>query len=68
MTVWVDAMTRRQRRVEIQSTLDRKPVRIVSDFQDLPQGPTYMTRSLVNYPGDELTIITENFDYERVTR
>lgn len=64
MTVWVDAATRKQRRVEIQTMLDRKPVRIVSDFQDLPQGPTYMARSVVDYPSEGLILITENFDYE----
>jgi hypothetical protein len=68
MTVWVDAVTRKQRRVEIQTTLERKPVRIVSDFQDLPQGPTHMARSIVDYPSEELTLITENFDYERMAR
>ena len=68
MTVWVDAVTRRQRRVEIQTTLDRKPVRIVSDFQDLPNGPTYMARSVVDYPSEEMTLITDNFDHERAMR
>ncbi len=68
MTLWVDAVTRKQRKVEIQTSLDRKPVRVVSDFQDLPNGPTYMARSVVDYPGEELTLITENFDYERVIR
>ena len=68
MTVWVDAVTRKQRKVEIQTTLDRKPVRVISDFQDLPNGPTYMARSIVDYPSEELTLITENFDYERVMR
>jgi len=68
MTVWVDAATRKQRRVEIQTTLDRKPVRIVSDFQDLPQGPTYLARSVVEYPSEGLTLITENFDYEPARR
>lgn len=68
MTLWVDAASRKQRRVEIQTTLDRKPVRIVSDFQTLPMGPTYMARSAVDYPSEALTLITENFDYERTAR
>ena len=68
MTVWVDAVTRKQRRVEIHTSLDRKPVRVVSDFQDQPNGPTYMARSVVDYPSEELTLITENFGYERVMR
>jgi hypothetical protein len=68
MTVWLDAVSRKQRRVEIHTTLDRKPVRIVSDFQDLPGGPNYMARSVIDYPSAELTLITENFDYQRSAR
>ncbi len=66
MTVWIDAASRKQRRVEIQTYLDKKLVRIVSEFQDLPQGgPTFVARSQVNYDGRELVIITENFDHAR---
>jgi hypothetical protein len=65
MSVWLDAVTRKLKKVEIQTALDRKPVRVVSEFQDLPEGPTYMARSIVSYPSEELTLITENFDYQR---
>ena len=68
MTLWVDAATRRLRRVEVQTTLEKKQVRVVSDFQDLPAGPTYMARSVVDYRSEELILITENFEYERATR
>lgn len=68
LTLWIDALSHKQRRVEIHTSLDGKPVRIVSDFQDLPQrGPTYMARSQVNYDGTDLVIVTENFDYVRVS-
>jgi len=65
MTLWIDATTRNQRRVEIRTNLDRKPVRIVSEFADLSAGPTYMAHSVVDYPAEGVTLITENFDYER---
>jgi hypothetical protein len=39
-------------------------VRIVTEFKDLPDGPTYMARSVVNYPDEELTLTMENFGYE----
>ncbi len=68
MTFWADAVTRRLRKVEVQTTLEGKPVRVVSDFQDLPAGPNYMARSVIDYPSKELRLITENFDYERVMR
>ena len=64
MTVWVDANTRRQRRIEINSSYDAKAVRIVSEFRDLPGGPTYMARSVVDYPHEELTLTVENFDHQ----
>ena len=64
MTVWVDANTRRQRRIEINSSYDAKAVRIVSEFKDLPGGPTYMARSVVDYPHEELTLTVENFDHQ----
>jgi len=67
MTLWVNAVTRTVRKIEIQTALDRKLVRVVSDFQDLPKGPTYMARSVIDYPSEELTVITENFDYQPVT-
>ena len=66
MIVWLDANTRRQRRIEINTSFDAKPVRIVTDFTDLPHGPTYMSRSVVDYPREELTLTVENFDYEHV--
>ena len=66
MIVWIDANTRRQRRVEINSTFDEKPVRIVTEFKDLPNGPTYLARSVVDYPREELTLTMENFDYEHL--
>ena len=68
MIIWLDANTRRQRRIEINSSYDEKPVRIVSEFKDLPAGPTYMARSVVDYPREELTLTVENFDHQRDTQ
>lgn len=67
MTVWLDATSRRQRRVEIKTVFDEKHVWIVSEFQDLPQGgPTFMAVSRVNYDNGEVVIVTENRDHQRV--
>jgi hypothetical protein len=65
MVVWVDANTRRQRRIEINSSYEMKPVRIVTEFKDLPNGPTYMARSVLDYASEDLTLTVENFDYKR---
>jgi hypothetical protein len=66
MVVWLDANTRRQRRMEINSSFDAKPVRIVTEFRDLLNGPTYMARSVLDYPSEELTLTVENFEYEHL--
>ena len=68
MSVWLDANTRKQRRVEINTFLEKNPVRAVIEFNDLPGGPTHMARTVVSYPKDSLQLITENFDYERARR
>lgn len=65
MTIWIDALTRKQRKVEISTFYESDRVRIVSEFQDLPNGPTYSARSIIDYPGKELVITTENFDHKR---
>jgi len=66
MVVWLDANTRRQRRIEINSSFDAKPVRIVTEFRDLLNGPTYMARSVLDYPSEGLTLTVENFEYEHL--
>lgn len=68
MVIWLDANTRRQRRVEINSTFDAHPVRIITEFRDLPNGPTYLARSVVDYPSEELVLTMENFDYEHLAQ
>jgi hypothetical protein len=64
MSIWLDTRTRKQRRVEINTFLDKNPVKAVTEFSDLPTGPTYIARTVVDYPKDALQLITENFDYE----
>lgn len=65
MTIWLDAKSRKQRRIEIGAFLEKNPVKAVIEFSDLPAGPTYMARTVVDYPKEELQLVTENFDYER---
>ncbi len=65
MSIWLDAKTRKQRRVEINTFLERSPVKVAIEFSELPGGPTYMARTVVDYPKESLQLVTENFEYER---
>lgn len=65
VTIWVDMAAGRQRRMEINTTFENQIVRIVCDFQDLPGGPTYMSRSVIDYQNEGISVTKENFDYHR---
>ena len=66
MTIWTDATSRKQRRVQIQTMFDKKPVVIVSEFHDLPQGgPSFMAVSRVSYDDGAVVIVTENFEHKK---
>jgi hypothetical protein len=65
VTIWVDTVARRQRRMEINTTFDKEIVRIVTDFQEIPGGPTYMSRSVIDYQSEGISLIKENFDYHK---
>ena len=67
MRIVLDAKTRKPKRMEINTFLEKNPVKAVIDFSDLPAGPTYMARTVIDYPKDALQLITDNFDYERET-
>jgi hypothetical protein len=49
--------------VEITTFLDEKPVTLVTEFRSLPQGPTYAARVVVEYPSEQLQLITDAFDF-----
>lgn len=68
MTIWIDVAARKQRRIEVRTAFEGKPVRIVSEFQDLPEGPTYLARATIEYTEAELVVTTDNFDHMREQR
>jgi hypothetical protein len=67
MTIWIDSASQKQKRMEITTSMDGKPVHAVSDFRNLPEGLSYVARLSIDYPAEQLQVITENFEYERQT-
>lgn len=66
MSIWIDRETLMMRRVEIETALEEKPVKVVSEFRPLTAGPTYQARSIVNYPEKEIELTVENYDHQRL--
>ncbi len=67
MMIWADSLTHRARRFEIVTSREGKPVNVVTEFQDLPDGPTHPARTVVRTEsrGKPLVITTERFDHVR---
>jgi hypothetical protein len=67
MFMWADALTSRMRKFEILTSLEGEPVKVITEFRDLENGPTYPARTTVHteMKGKAMVIKTENFDHTR---
>ena len=67
LDLWIDRETHHLRRLVILTLLDEIPVNITTEFTDLPDGPTYAARTIVETTSDELPLLfmTESFDFAR---
>lgn len=63
MKLWVDRQTMMMHRVEIQTPLEDKPVYVVLDFQDIPNGPTCQSAVTLDYPEKKIQVLIRNSDY-----
>src|SRR5215813_11406303 len=68
ITIWIDPDTHKQKRMEIMTSMESKPVRATSDFKNLSDGFNYVARSVIDYPAEQLQLVSENFDYQRQAR
>jgi hypothetical protein len=66
MSIWIDPTSSMMRRVEIATSLEKKPVSAVSEYRSLDNGPTYQARSVLTYPEKQIELTVENFEYQRV--
>jgi hypothetical protein len=65
VTVFVDPQTLMIRRVEILSSLEKKAVHLLADFQDLNNGPTHAARAKLQYPEKGIELTIDNYEYRR---
>lgn len=68
LTVWVDTATLLFRRIEINTSYEKKPVKVVADYSTLPRGPNYMAKANLQYPAKELQLKIDNFEHLAATQ
>lgn len=64
LTVWVDTKTLLFRRIEINSSYEKKPVTVTADYSAVSGGPNYMAKAVLQYPAKELLLRIDNFEYQ----
>jgi hypothetical protein len=67
MYLWADEVTKRLRKIEIRTSLEGQPINVVTEFRDLPDGPTYPARTVVKTEskGKPMVLTSENLDFVR---
>ena len=53
-------------RVDIKSQHDGRPVTIAIDYQQMPNGPSMLSRMTVQIPEDNIVVHVESFDFMRL--
>ncbi len=66
MRVWIDPASYMMRRVEINTAYDKNPVHFAGEFRPVSDGPTYPARLVLEYPDEEVELVIENYDYQKV--
>jgi hypothetical protein len=67
MYIWADIFNHQLRKLEINTSLDGQPVKVITEYRDLEDGPTHPARTTVRteLKRKPTVITTENFDYVR---
>jgi len=64
MTIWVDAMTKKTRKVAVSTSFQGNPVNLTATFKTLPNGLNYPAYADLTVPPKGYTILVQNFDYQ----
>ena len=63
VTIWIDPASQMMRQVEIKTIYDKKPATLVAEYRSVPNGPTYMARTVLTYPEKNVELTVDNYDY-----
>lgn len=65
MSLWVNKSSLMFHRVVIETSYDKKPVKVVCDYGTVANGPNYMAKAVVDYPEKGVQVLVENFEHQR---
>ena len=66
MTMQVNGSTYLATRIDFKTQYEGSPVAIAIDYQQLPGGPSMMTRMTVQVPKENIIVYVESFDFVRL--
>jgi hypothetical protein len=66
MTMLVNGSTSLATRIDIRTQYEGSPVAIAMDYQQLPNGPSMMTRMTVQIPKESIVVQVESFGFVRL--
>ena len=66
MTMTVNPATYLATRIDFKTQYEGEPVSIAADYQQMPGGPSMLTRMTVQIPGESVVVNTESYDFMRL--
>jgi hypothetical protein len=65
VTLWLDAVTKRPRRILVTTTFRDDPMQVKASFATLPGGPSYMEFVQVNIPDQHVEVLVQNYNFAK---
>ncbi len=66
LSLWIEASTRRTRKVQVNTFFEGEAVQLVATFRTLASGLNYVAFANVTIPGKLFTMQVQNYDYNRI--
>lgn len=66
LSVWIEASTRRTRKIQVNTFYEGEAVKLTATFKTLKSGLNYVAFADVTIPGKTFTVQVHNYDYDRI--
>jgi hypothetical protein len=66
VTLWLDAVTKRPRRLQVDTTFRDDPIQVKASFATLPEGPNYLEFLQIEIPDKKAEVLVQNYNYTKI--